>query len=76
MQVPAAGLSLSLCETGGNYEVKKDKQQVDSLMVYTTWNVSKERNRCIFDGVAALLATILALNKKEMKIRQLACGRV
>jgi hypothetical protein len=51
---------------------KKEKQQVASMLIYTSWNVWKEKNRRIFDGVALLPSRVLALIKKELKLREVA----
>jgi hypothetical protein len=53
---------------------KKLKQHLASLMIYTTWNIWKERNRRIFDGVTASPFRVLNLIKEELKLRRLACG--
>jgi hypothetical protein len=53
---------------------KKSKQSMASLLIYTAWNIWKERNRRVFDGEAALPPRILALIKEEAQLRTLACG--
>ncbi|CAN6246948.1 unnamed protein product [Urochloa humidicola] len=53
---------------------KKLKQKRATLLIYTAWNVWKERNRRIFEGVTALPSTILQLIKEDIRVRQLACG--
>lgn len=54
---------------------KKDKHHLPLLLIYTTWNVWKERNRHIFDSAVARPTRILALIKEEVKIREVACAR-
>jgi hypothetical protein len=53
---------------------KRLKQHLASLMIYTAWNIWKERNRRIFDGVTASPFRVLNLIKEELKLRRLACG--
>jgi hypothetical protein len=49
-------------------------------MIYTAWNIWKERNRRVFDGAAATPPRILVLIIEEMRLRDLAwectAGRV
>jgi hypothetical protein len=54
---------------------KKAKQKVVSLLIYTSWNIWKERNRRIFEGTAARPSRVLVVIKEEMKLRDLACGQ-
>jgi hypothetical protein len=53
---------------------KKSKQSMATLLIYTAWNIWKERNWRVFDGKAALPPRILALIKEEVQLRSLACG--
>ncbi|CAN6171901.1 unnamed protein product [Urochloa humidicola] len=53
---------------------KKTKQQRATIMMYTTWNIWKERNRRIFEQVAASPQRMLASIKLEMETRASACG--
>jgi hypothetical protein len=48
---------------------------VASLLIYTSWNTWKERNRRNLEGKAARPSRVLALVKEEMKLRDLACGQ-
>ncbi|CAO2206826.1 unnamed protein product [Urochloa humidicola] len=57
--------------TGLPKNIKRDKA---SIMIYTTWNLWKERNRRIFQGCSASPQRILALIKEEMQIRSIACA--
>lgn len=45
---------------------KECKRQVVSLLMYTTWNIWKERNRCIFDGKSSSAKQVLNLIKEEI----------
>jgi mannosylglycoprotein endo-beta-mannosidase len=53
---------------------KKFKQQLASLLIYTAWNIWKERIRRIFEGVTALPSRVLTLIKEEIRLRCMACG--
>jgi hypothetical protein len=44
-------------------------------MIYTAWNLWKERNRSVFDRALLPPLTILSLIKEEVKPRALACGQ-
>jgi hypothetical protein len=77
VQVPVAGSSL---EVRWNQMLKghskKNQQRLASLLIYIVWNIWKERNRRIFEGVSALPARVLAIIKEEVEIRQIACSDV
>ncbi|KAF8665960.1 hypothetical protein HU200_054046 [Digitaria exilis] len=53
--------------------IKRDRA---SLMIYTVWNLWKERNRRVFDGQYNTPQRVLALIKEEMKMRSVACNEV
>jgi hypothetical protein len=42
-------------------------------MIYAAWNIWKERNRRVFEGVASSEARTLQLIKNEMALRLSAC---
>jgi hypothetical protein len=54
---------------------KEDRRRKSALLLYTAWNLWKERNRRVFDGLQALPTRILALIKEEMQLRESACQR-
>lgn len=53
---------------------RKLKQRIASLMIYTAWNIWRERNRRIFEGKTALPARVVELIKEEIHLRNQACG--
>lgn len=52
----------------------KQRRSKVALMLYTLWNLWKERNRRIFEGSQAQPATMLQLIKDEVLLRVKACG--
>nr|TKW29634.1 hypothetical protein SEVIR_3G408950v2 [Setaria viridis] len=53
---------------------KAKKRTVAAMLIYTTWNLWKERNRRIFEGVRCSLLQVFSLIKEEVALRQRACG--
>ncbi|KAF8693960.1 hypothetical protein HU200_038605 [Digitaria exilis] len=43
-------------------------------MIYTTWNIWKERNQRVFEGISATPQRVLSLIKNEMNLRSSACA--
>jgi ABC-type histidine transport system ATPase subunit len=53
----------------------KDEAMLTAAMViYTAWNLWKERNRRVFEGVTESPTRLLAMIKEEVQVRRLACG--
>lgn len=53
---------------------KEFKRQRASAMIYTVWNIRKERNRRAFEGQCSTPQRVLALIKEEIKTRNVACN--
>jgi ABC-type histidine transport system ATPase subunit len=47
-----------------------------SLVIYTAWNIWKERNRGVFEGTSETPQRVLGMIKDELKTRSVACGVV
>jgi hypothetical protein len=53
---------------------KQEWRQASTLLIYTAWNLWKERNGRIFEEKAAEPRFVLQLIKEEMLLRFWACG--
>jgi hypothetical protein len=52
----------------------KDKIKKASIIIYTAWNLWKERNRRVFEKKTATPRRVFELIKEEIAIRVSACG--
>jgi hypothetical protein len=59
--------------TGLAYASAADKSKRASIMIYTAWNIWKERNRRIFEAKTATPRRVFQLIKDEMALRASAC---
>jgi hypothetical protein len=74
ISVPSPSLNLELW---WNNEMRglttRQKKERAAILIYTTWNIWKERNRRIFEGKTATPVRVLQLIKDEIALRQRAC---
>jgi hypothetical protein len=49
-------------------------RQVTGILMCTTWNLWKERNRRIFQGLFSTTATVVQMIKDELQLRATALG--
>ena len=54
---------------------KKQRRVKAALLMYTAWNLWKERNRRIFEHVNSDAVRVMQEIKAEVAVRWLACGR-
>ena len=75
MFVPAQELSIKdwWCEAI-TQQPKPERRKVAALLMYTVWNLWKERNRRIFEGKVANPRMVLQLITEEVNLLTRACG--
>jgi hypothetical protein len=50
------------------------KRCLAAILIYTCWNLWKERNRGIFENASLPPTCILSLVKQEVRLKSFACG--
>jgi hypothetical protein len=74
VQVPPRDVSLEMWWNSSLLGTRKeDRRRKSAILLYTVWNLWKERNRSAFDGVSALPSRIFFLIKEELQLREAAC---
>ncbi|OEL35076.1 hypothetical protein BAE44_0003906, partial [Dichanthelium oligosanthes] len=53
---------------------KKQQRSTAALLMYTTWNIWKEHNRCVFESKLLQPSQGFELIKEEVNLRRVACG--
>ena len=73
--VPPQGASIEewWCEALAQ-QPNREIRKVAALLMYTAWNLCKERNRRIFERNEAEPSTMLHFVKEEVNLRFRACG--
>jgi len=73
VQVPEPGLEIDdWWKSSLNNLSKADRRIAAGLLMYTAWNIWKERNRRVFQGVSTSAPQVFALIKEELGLRQAA----
>ncbi|RCV28904.1 hypothetical protein SETIT_5G439700v2 [Setaria italica] len=52
----------------------KHRRSVAAVIMYTTWNIWKERNRRIFDSNSMTAVQLVHLIQNDILLRRTACG--
>lgn len=73
--VPLAGSELQTWWCSSiNAAAKEKRRATAAVLIYTAWNLWKERNRRIFDGIQCSELQVFFFIKEEIQLRQKACG--
>jgi len=54
---------------------QSQKRSVAALLMYTTWNLWKERNRRVFDSKSLQPHNVFSIIKEEVLLRRVTCGQ-
>ncbi|CAN6296602.1 unnamed protein product [Urochloa humidicola] len=69
VQIPQREMGIedwwNLSLAGTSKQIRRSKA---TIMIYTVWNIWKERNRRVFEGISATPQRVMALIKEEMSI--------
>ncbi|OEL25104.1 hypothetical protein BAE44_0013874, partial [Dichanthelium oligosanthes] len=53
---------------------KKQRRSTAAILMYTTWNIWKERNRRVFEGKYMRPDQVFNLIQEDINLRRQACG--
>jgi hypothetical protein len=75
VSVSRPGVGLEDWWNSSTNSLPKDRRaRVSAIIIYTTWNLWKERNRRVFNNKSSTPSHVLALIKEEVQLRRLACA--
>jgi hypothetical protein len=75
--VPDSRVSLVVWWNSATKSKQKDtRSRIISIMIYTVWNLWKERNRRILEGKSTSPSQVLNFIREEAQLRRVACGDV
>jgi hypothetical protein len=73
--VPDSRVSLVVWWNSATKSKPKDtRSRIISIMIYTVWNLWKERNRQILEGKSTSPSQVLNFIREEAQLRRVACG--
>ncbi|KAF8672436.1 hypothetical protein HU200_049647 [Digitaria exilis] len=71
VRAPSAAMDLEIWwNTAVQGLQKEQSRRMAYLLIYTTWNIWKERNRRVFEAKVTTPQQVLFMIKEEMKVRE------